>query len=320
MNPGIVPFWPFTLPVAVQAALSATLVLLVLASLICFALTTMKPEKDWNELRARINTWWCLSIGFAMAVAFNTTVSVTALGFVSFMALKEFLSCVPTRRSDHGVLVAAYLTIPLQYYWIHIGWYGMFIIFIPVYAFLFLTMRMALTGETRGFLASAGVLQWGLMTTVFCLSHLACLLLLPDGSALSHAGISLLFFVVFTTQANDICQYLWGKRFGRHRVTPIVSPNKTWEGLIGGVASTVVIACLIGPYLTPLRGWHLPAVGLLIGCAGFLGDIVMSAVKRDIGIKDYSNVLPGHGGVLDRVDSLIFTAPLFFHFLRYLYY
>lgn len=309
-----------TLPAVIQIALSATLLLLVLASLACVSLAKLRPEKNWDELQARINTWWCLSIGFAGAVAFNTTISVIVLGFVSFMALKEFLSCVPTRRSDHGVLVAAYLTIPLQYYWIRSGWYGMFIIFIPVYGFLFLTMRMALTGETRGFLASAGALQWGLMTTVFCLSHLAYLLLLPIDSSLSYAGVSLLFFIVFTTQSNDICQYLWGKRFGHHRVTPQVSPNKTWEGLIGGVVSTVVISSLIGPYLTPLRGWHLPAIGLLIGCAGFLGDIVMSAVKRDIGIKDYGTVLPGHGGVLDRVDSLIFTAPLFFHYLRFFYY
>lgn len=320
MSLGKFPLPATDLPGAVQIALGATLGLLVLASLVCFSLRRAKPDKDWTELTARINTWWCLCIGFTLAVAFNTTVSLVVLAFVCFMAFKEFLSCLPTRRSDHGVLVAAYLTIPLQFYWIYIAWYGMYIIFIPVYAFLFLTMRMALTGETRGFLASAGALQWGLMTTVFCLSHLGYLLLLPNDSDLSYAGVSLLFFIVFTTQTNDICQYLWGKALGAHKVTPLVSPNKTWEGLIGGVLSSVAIACLIGPYLTPLRGWHVPAVGLLIGCAGFLGDIVMSAVKRDLGIKDYGTVLPGHGGVLDRVDSLIFTAPLFFHYLRYFYY
>jgi phosphatidate cytidylyltransferase len=218
------------------------------------------------------------------------------------------------------VLFWAYVTVPLQYYWVGTGWYGMFIIFIPVYAFLFLPMRMVIVGETRQFLHAAGALHWGLMTTVFSLSHLAFLLALPEDKNPAGGGAGLVLFLVFLTEFNDVAQYVWGKSLGRHKIIPKVSPNKTWEGFLGGVATSVLSAWLLAPWLTPLNLQDALIVGVMIPLAGFVGDVVISAVKRDIGVKDAGSLLPGHGGILDRVDSLTYTAPLFFHFLRYFYY
>jgi phosphatidate cytidylyltransferase len=147
-------------------------------------------------------------------------------------------------------------------------------------------------------------------------------ILLVAGNAANPVagGVGLLFFLVVLAQFNDVAQYCWGKLLGKHKVTPKVSPKKTWEGLIGGVASTTAVAALIGPYLTPMdHGWSALA-GAVIGIAGFLGDVNMSAVKRDLGVKDAGGLIPGHGGILDRVDSLTYAAPAFVHFFRYFFF
>ncbi|MDN6448496.1 MAG: phosphatidate cytidylyltransferase, partial [Enterobacterales bacterium] len=166
-------------------------------------------------------------------------------------------------------------------------------------------------------LHSASVMHWGMMTTVFALSHVAFLLTLPGINA--NAGALLVIFLVATTELNDIAQYLWGKSLGKIKVTPKVSPNKTLAGLIGGVMTTTLLAAIFGPLLTPMDWLHSLAAGVIIGLSGFCGDVVMSAIKRDFGVKDSGKLLPGHGGILDRMDSLIYTAPLFFHFYYYFY-
>lgn len=308
------------LPFSVQVAFLAIGALLFLASLASIALARARPERDYTELRQRVRTWWLIAGVFAAAVLFNRTVSVAVLGFISFLAFKEYLSLIPTRRADHRVLFWAYLAIPVQYYWVWTGWYGLFIIFIPVYVFLLLPMRMILIGETQGFLRAVGTLHWGLMITVFSLSHMAYMLVLPAATNPAGGRMGLLIFLVVLTELNDVAQYLWGKTFGRRKISPKVSPNKTVAGFIGGIATTVLLAVLFAPYLTPLSFAASLAAGALIGLGGFVGDVTISALKRDLGVKDSGSLLPGHGGILDRLDSLTYTAPLFFHFVHYLYY
>jgi len=298
-------------------ALAGIFALLVVATVAVWLLGRWKPGHDWTELRLRVRTWWVMAGVFALALALSRKVSLVFFAFVSFLALKEYLSLIPTRRADRRVLFWAYLAIPVQYLWIGMSWYGMFIVFIPVYAFLLLPMRMVLIGETSGFLRAAGTLHWGLMATVFAVSHVAFLLVLPPQVNPHGGGPGLVLYLVFLTQFNDVAQYLWGKTLGRHKVIPKVSPGKTVEGLVGGVATTVALAWLLAPYLTPLGRGESLAAGLLIGFGGFVGDVVISALKRDLGIKDSGTLLPGHGGILDRIDSLSYTAPLFFHFVWY---
>lgn len=302
------------------AFLAFILALLLLASGIVFTLGRARPERDWTELRQRVHSWWVMAGVFSLAMALSRGVAIAFLAFVSFLALKEYLSLIPTRRADRRVLAWAYLAIPAQFWWVAQGWYGMFIIFIPVYLFLLLPLRMVLVGETAGFLRAAGSLHWGLMLTVFNLSHMAYLLALPTAVNPAGGAAGLVLFLMFLTQFNDVAQYTWGRLFGRHKVIPRVSPNKTWEGLVGGVATTTALAWLLAPYLTPLTGWQAPLAGLIIGLSGFVGDVNLSALKRDLGLKDSGSLIPGHGGILDRVDSLTFTAPLFFHYLYYLHY
>ncbi len=305
---------------AILHAVAGIWVLLAVASIIVFALVKLRPEKNYSELVIRTKSWWVMLGMFTFAMLTSRVVSLCFLGFISFLALKEFFSMIPTRRSDRRILFWAYLSIPVQYYWAALEWYEVFIIFIPVYAFLFLPLRMVITQNTEGFLKAVGTIHWGLMTCVFSISHTAYLLVLPTLPDNPAGGAGFLLFLAFLTQFNDVAQYVWGKLFGKHKILPIISPKKTWQGFIGGFLTTTMVAVFIAPYITPFDTLHAALAGLLISISGFIGDVTISAIKRDIGVKDTGSIIPGHGGILDRIDSLTFTAPLFFHFTYYFYY
>ncbi len=294
--------------------------LLAVVSAILWLLRRRYPDRNWRELTDRTKSWWVLVVVFAVAIIVGRTASLVLLALASFLALKEYFSLIPTRRVDRRVLFWAYLAIPVQFYWIDTGWYVMFLIWVPVYMFLLMPMIMVVAGETKGFLRAAGSIQWGLMICVFLLGHTAQLLAAPnDGNPVAGSAGWLLFLVILT-QLNDVAQFLWGKAIGRTQAAPSVSPNKTVEGFLGGLGSTLVLAVLIAPLLTPFDIPTALLAGAIIAYGGFFGDLVISALKRDLGVKDAGSLLPGHGGVLDRLDSLAFAAPLFFHFVAFLYY
>ncbi|WP_288846012.1 phosphatidate cytidylyltransferase [uncultured Citrobacter sp.] len=301
-----------------ERSLAVIFALLLVATVVNGLLVWRRPGKDWRELTLRIRTWWVIILLFSLAILSPRWLALTFFALVSFMALKEFLTLAPSRQTDRMPLLWMFIAIPINYWLIGINWYGMFVVFIPVYAFLFLPVRMVIAGDTQGFLRFASQHHWSLMTTVFAFSHVAFLLVLPDDG--KQTGALLVLFLVGLTEFNDIAQYLWGKSIGRMKVMPKVSPNKTLAGLIGGVATTTLMAALLGPVMTPLNLPLSLLAGFIIGLSGFCGDVVMSAIKRDIGVKDSGTLLPGHGGILDRLDSLIFTAPVFFHFIRYFCY
>lgn len=301
-----------------EKSLAVIFALLLVATAVNGLLVWLRPGKDWRELTLRIRTWWIIIVLFSLAILSPNWLALTFFALVSFMALKEFLTLTPSRQTDRMPLLWMFIAIPINYWLIGINWYGMFVVFIPVYAFLFLPVRMVIAGDTQGFLRYASQHHWSLMTTVFAFSHVAFLLVLPDDG--KQTGALLVLFLVGLTEFNDIAQYLWGKSIGRIKVIPTVSPNKTLAGLVGGVATTTLLAALLGPLITPLSIPLSLLAGFIIGISGFCGDVVMSAIKRDIGVKDSGTLLPGHGGILDRLDSLIFTAPVFFHFIRYFCY
>jgi phosphatidate cytidylyltransferase len=226
---------------------------------------------------------------------------------------------VPVRRADRAILGLAYLAIPVQFWLVWTAWYGLFTVFVPVYAFAILAAATVCSGETRGFIRSSATLHWALMLTVYNLSHLAYLMVLPLATAAPAGGVGLLLFVLLVVQFNDVAQFAWGKSFGRRKIVPSVSPGKTWEGFVGGAVTTAGLAVLLAPWLTPFGLVAGAAIGLLLAVAGFFGDVTLSAVKRDLGIKDTGASLPGHGGILDRLDSLTLSAPIVFHVIRYFY-
>ena len=305
-----------TMPLAVINTFAVILVILTIATVVTQQLRWRAPSDAHDNLWLRVLTWWRLVAVFTAALLLGGIWSLLFFGLISFLALKEFFSLIPSRRADRRVLFWAYLTIPLQLLWVHWHWYGMFLAFIPVFCFLLLPLRMLSIGETDGYLKASATIQWGLMTTVFCLSHAAFLLILrlPEDPG-RLVGPGLVMFLVVLTELNDVAQYLWGRSLGRTPIAPKVSPNKTRAGLVGGVLTTVIAGTLLGPILTPMDSGSAAVAAGIIGLGGFAGDLNISALKRDLGIKDSGNMLPGHGGILDRVDSLTYTAPLFFHYV-----
>lgn len=293
--------------------------ILIFATTLFFVVGKLKPKANLTELKSRTRSWWIMATLVLGATLINTNISYIAIALLSFMAFRELYSVLGFRESDRRAIFWAYVSIPIQYYLAYIGWYGAFIIFIPIVMFLFLPLRLVLKGNTAGIIKSMSSLQWILMLTVFGLSHMAYLLSLPEIEGFASGGRGLLLFLVFLTEINDVMQFTWGKLLGKHKIIPKVSPNKTWEGFVGGIISTTIIGYFLG-FLTPLTDYQVILVSFMIAVSGFVGDIVMSSVKRDIGVKDMGTAIPGHGGILDRIDSLAYTTPVFFHIVYYIAY
>ncbi len=269
-----------------------------------------------DNLVARIRAWWVMAALVGVAFALGRVGVIVLFALVSLFALREFITLTPTRRGDYyALLLAFYVVLPAQYWLVHIDWYGMYTLLIPVYAFLVLPIMSALGGDTTRFLERTAKVQWGLMISVFCISHVPALINLPI-PGYEGRNLLLIAFLVIVVQSSDVLQYVWGKLAGRHLVAPSLSPSKTWEGLVGGVASATALGAALW-WITPFTVWQAALLALVINLMGFLGGLVMSAIKRDRGVKDWGHSIEGHGGVLDRLDSVCFAAPVFFHFIRY---
>jgi phosphatidate cytidylyltransferase len=301
---------------------AGVLAMLVIASAIGAVLAqTAKSDKSRAtvaNLNARIRAWWVMVAVFGAAVATGGLGSIVLFAVMSFLAMREFMTLTPTSRGDHAAIFwAFFIFAPLQYLLVWAQWYGFFSVLIPVYGFVLITSRMALSGDTTRFLERTSTVQWGIMACVYCVSHAPALLMLRI-PGYAGGGATLLFYLVLIAQFNDVMQYVWGKLFGKHPVAATVSPNKTWEGFIGGTVTAVAVGTALY-WATPFPPLVAAAMSLAITLLGFAGGLVMSAVKRDRGVKDYGTLIEGHGGVLDRIDSLLFAAPVFFHLIRFFY-
>jgi phosphatidate cytidylyltransferase len=294
--------------------------LLIIASLIGWVLhlrvRTEQRRAIIENLNSRIRAWWAMVAVFAAAFGVGKTATLVLFGLMSFFALREFITLTPTRRGDHVPLfLSFFVLIPVQYLLIGDGWYGLFAVFIPVYAFLILPAIAALSADIESFLERTAKIQWGVMITVFCVSHAAALLLL-DIPGYNGQNALLIFYLVLIVQLSDVLQYVFGRLFGRTKVAPVVSPSKTVEGLVGGgLAATLIGGAMY--WITPFAPLQALAMALVIVVMGFLGGLALSAVKRSMGVKDWGTMIEGHGGMLDRIDSLSFASPIFFHLTRY---
>jgi phosphatidate cytidylyltransferase len=316
----VVRLWGHPLDWQLVMACSLVLGLLVVATFAgqAIRMVVRNPEAAPTiaNLNQRIRSWWVMCVIFGLTLVVGPTGSLVLFGLVSFLALREYLTLVPTRRADHHTLFwTFFIFTPLQYYLLSIKWLGFFIV-IPVYAFLFIPALMALAGDSRAFLERAAKIQWGLMLCVYCISYAPALLMLDIPGYGSPA--KLLLFLVIVDQLSDVMQYVFGKLVGRHKIAPSISPNKTWEGFLGGIATATAVGTALW-WMTPFTPLAAAAISLLITLLGFAGGLVMSAIKRDLRVKDYGTIIGGHGGILDRMDSLIFAAPVFFHIVRFFF-
>jgi phosphatidate cytidylyltransferase len=269
-----------------------------------------------ENLNARITAWWVMVVLLSIAFVAGKPGVVLLFFLASFAALREFLTLTTHNREDHWSLLACFFgVLPLQYYFILIDWYGMYSVFVPVYVFLLLPVLSALRGNPKDFLVRVSETQWALMICVYCVSYVPALLYLQI-PGFENRNVILIAYLIFVVQLSDVMQYVWGKLLGRTRIAPTVSPSKTWEGLIGGALTAVLVGTALW-WMTPFTMPEAAAICLLLVVMGFFGGIVMSAIKRDRGVKDWGHLIAGHGGFIDRLDSVIFAAPIFFHVTRY---
>jgi len=305
-----------------QYLLGGVLALLLIASVTGLILKRVckgeSARKVVANLNARINAWWVMCAVIGGAIAAGKTASVTFFALISFLALREFITLTPTRYGDHRALFWAFFVIlPLQFVLVGIDWYGLFSILIPVYAFLFVPIRCALAGDKERFLERTSKIQWGMMVCVYFVSYTPGLLDLHI-PGYEKQNWKLLFFLIFVAQISDVLQYVWGKCLGHRPIAPQISPNKTVEGFVGGALSSLLLWTALWK-ITPFTPLQAAGMSAAIVLMGFCGGLVMSAIKRDRGVKDYGELIPGHGGIMDRIDSLCFAAPVFFHLTRYFF-
>jgi len=325
-------------------------VLLLLASTLALA-TVWRLWRARTDSRASqgtawqsLTSWWALFALFVVAVALGRVGAACLLAAASALGLSEFSRQNVENSGARSTQLAAWLTVAWSYVCLGLNWRQAFLVGVPLLVGLAMPLRPVIAGEVKGFVRQVGGTCWMLVLLAYCLPHAGWLLTLESAAIPADVGVGLFVFVVILTQINDIAQALWGRRWGKHAVTPVVSPKKTWEGLLLGIATTLVVAVIAAPFLTPFMNappalvqsdafqaggvWTtlagLPGIwavlaGAVIAVGGFLGDVTMSAVKRDLGVKDSGTLLPGQGGMLDRIDSLTFTAPLFFYFVVWLY-
>lgn len=274
------------------------------------------PNSVIDNLNTRINAWWVMVAIISVAFLIGKLAVIFLFFVISGIALREFLILTSVNRYDFYALIFAYcIALPVQYILVVMSWYELFSIFIPVYGFLLLAILAAITGSTDNFLARTAEVQWGLMITVYSISCVPAILILPIDNY-EDRNLLLIAYLVLVVELSDVLQYVFGKLFGKRKISPNLSPSKTIEGFIGGILSASLIgACLF--WLTPFSFIQAGLISLMLTLLGFLGGLVMSAIKRDRGVKDWGKLIGGHGGVLDRFDSICFAAPIFFHVVRY---
>jgi phosphatidate cytidylyltransferase len=292
------------------------------------------PAEKKEKRLGSLLVWW----GMLAVVVFTLIVGkiggAIVFGTLSLIALFEYFRMLDTKDVDSRGRRIVLLSIPVIY--ASVVWTAGVTVPAAVIAAtaIGVTMRLTLCGKTTGFLESVSALTWGALVFVFFLCHAAMLLALPNATNRIAGSAGWFVFLIFFTECDDIFQAIGGRRWGRHKITPEVSPHKTWEGfLIGGIAA-IALGCLLAPMITPLAdpwtvtfgSWQVQVpylgallAGILLCVAGFFGDLNESALKRDAGVKDSGDWLPSQGGILDRIDSLTFTAPVFYYFVVFFY-
>lgn len=288
-----------------------------------------------RRFRQRLNAWWLMCAILVFGLLLQPMGTVVLFGLVSFWALREFITMAPTRRGDHRALFWALIVFtPLQYVLIAAersgfqwragrnDFYGLYSIVIPVYASLFVPARIAMSGDHKRFLERSAQITVGLLICVYALSYAPALinLNLTTSSGVKWTGspAGLLFFFILVSQLSDILQWSWGQLLGKRIIAPEVSTGRTWEGFAGGTLSTGLIGAGLF-WVTPFTFWEAACMSMIVALMGMFGGMTMSAIKRDRGVNDYGSLVLGHAGVLDRIDTLCFAAPVFYHLTRFFF-
>ena len=285
---------------------------------LALSIVTWVFKKDVRSIWATYRSWLVMAPLVLGGIFAGRVVVIVGLALVAGIGFKEFARATGLYR-DWWMTGAVYLGIAAVGLTSLVpppnggppGWYGLFMT-LPVYVIALLLLVPIARNRTQGQLQALALAILGFVYIGWMFGHLGFLANAP------HA-YGYLLYLIFAVELNDVAAFTCGKLFGRHKFRSEISPNKTWEGALGALAVSLTLPWLLRfsfPHFGPLQ---LVLAGLIVGVGGQLGDLSISVIKRDVRIKDMGAVIPGHGGILDRVDSLIYTAPLFLHLVDYYY-
>jgi phosphatidate cytidylyltransferase len=315
---------------------SVVLIVLAIASSVAHYLTRQaSPSVNpalVERFVLRLWAWWLMFAILIAGLFLQRVGTIVLFGLVSFWAFREFITMTPTRRGDHRALFWSLVVFtPLQYVLIGVSGvdfgngpldlYPIYSIMIPVYASLFIPARIAIAGDHKRFLERSAQIQAGLLVCVYCLSFAPALLdlhLLRGGTPWTGSNAGLLFYFVVISQISDVFQWVWSRICRPNVVAKDVSSSRTWDGLAFGALSTGIVGAMLYS-VTPFTPWEAALMSIVVAFLGFAGGMTMSAIKRDRGVHDYGTLVMGHAGVLDRIDTLCFSAPIFYHLTRFFF-
>ena len=283
----------------------------VLLILITLWLLVKGSKDEILPLWTKYLAWFIIIPLLVLPILLGKNYFVTILLLLSLLCFREFTRAVGLWK-DGWFCWAGYLSIILIYYPVYIDWYGLFTA-APIYCILVTLAIPIFRGEFENMIQKTCLTILGIIYFGWFFSHIGFLTNMQNGFA--H-----IFFLFVLVELNDAMAFICGKLFGRHKMTPNISPNKTWEGAVGAMLATVGFAFLFRFAIPEYNSWQVLVIGLLLSIGGTFGDLVVSFIKRDLKIKDMGKLIPGHGGLLDRFDSIIFAAPIFFHFTRYFFW
>ncbi|MFZ4576031.1 MAG: phosphatidate cytidylyltransferase [Phycisphaerales bacterium] len=300
---------PATLPMVAgigAALVVATVIIEVLGR------TGKVTREHLAELRKRTLSWWILAPLMLVPVLLGAATSILAVLVLSIFAYREYARATGLFRElfVSAIVVLGLIAVNLAAL---DNWYGLFVALFPITIALLAALPI-LQDQPKGYIQRVGLAVLGFSFFGMCFGHLSYF------ANDTHFRPAIIFLLI-TVELNDVFAYCTGKLFGRRKLAPNTSPKKTLGGALGALILTTSLTAWLAHFI--FRGTaidhplHLAALGLLISIGGQFGDLVMSSIKRDIGIKDLGVLIPGHGGILDRFDSLILVAPLVFHFVRF---
>jgi phosphatidate cytidylyltransferase len=265
-----------------------------------------------KELYARYFSWLVIVPLMVVPVLLGRFWTIAAFGLLSLFAYREFARVTGFFR-NRLLSATVVLGILCMFAAIADHWYGFFVA-LPSLFISLLVVTAVLQDQPKGYLQRVALAIFGFALFGICLGHMAYF-------ANDANGRPILLLILLCVELNDVLAFCCGKFFGRRKLAPTTSPGKTWGGALGALVLTTAIFAVIGQFVfagtllaAPI---HLVTMGALLSFTGQLGDLVISSVKRDLGIKDMGTTIPGHGGILDRFDSLLFVGPALFHYVGY---
>lgn len=294
------------------AVIAAGFTALAAGSIVRLVALRGAPDPVAADRLASLRTWWIVAAVVSSVALGGRLVAVVVFTVVSGLAFHEFLRLTRGPDTRETGFLSGLLLTAVGYFAIGMGWRWAFPALLPLGGLLWISVRLLRGRWAVGGVSGAARWLWGLLLTGYGLSHAPAVFLLPE-AGVSGTGGGWFLLLVLLVEVDDISQALVGRAVGRRRLAPEISPQKTWEGLAGGGVLTVLVAAAAGPWITPLPVAGAAAAGLVVSVAGVAGDLTISVVKREAGEKDSGTLLPGHGGILDRTDSLMLAAPLFYY-------